>query len=262
MTATREMTRAEALEELKDLATNSQILLEGTPTETWVSLDGWDPDAGVKVNGCVAGVIVRYWGTGRKVGGALPTGANAPQGGSAPDNLDLRNALALVRLCEWLSDNWGVTELYHVGISGDISGGRNDCHGQGRAIDFVGVKGKLDDGSDLLLTVFDDWGLVNTPSTPQGQWPAGTGAAVHFRLDDDGADETARDFFSGLYEFIADEWQDRSDGSIDAGPPTSIGEGSFIMHPDHPTTAPGTPHGREAHQGHIHMQIGKTGTER
>jgi hypothetical protein len=260
MPVAREMTRAEALAELKDLADSSQILLEGTPDERWVSLDGWDPEAGVKVNGCVAGVIVRYWGTGRKVMGALPTGAQAPQGGGAPDNLDPRNALALVRLCEWLNDNWGVTELYHVGISGDAAGRRTDCHGQGRAVDFVGVKGRLDDGSELLLTVYDDWGLVGTPSTPGGQWPAGT-AAVHFRLDDAGSNEIAREFFSDLYDFIAEEWQDRNDEAIDAGPPTSIGEGSFIMHPDHPTSAPGTPHGREMHQGHIHMQIGKTGTE-
>lgn len=66
--------------------------------------------------------------------------------------------------------------------------------------------------------------------------------------------------FRAIYAFIATQWQDHTSGPGDPGPASAIGERSFIMHPDHPATAPGTPNGREAHRGHIHMQIGVTGT--
>jgi hypothetical protein len=38
-------------------------------------------------------------------------------------------------------------------------------------------------------------------------------------------------------------------------------ERSFMMNPDHPTSAPGTKNGREAHGGRIHFQIGPTATQ-
>jgi len=254
----RAMSKADAFAELTDMQANKVILLEGVANEQQVSLDGWDPTTGTAVAGDVNGVVVRYLASGTKTSGQ-------PSGGSAPDRLDPRNALALVRLCGWLAENYGVTELYHLGISGggvDASGNpRVDCHGQGRAIDFVGVKGTNSDGNDFMLTVFDDWGNVSTAVTPGGDWPAGTGSDVSYRLDDPDADPFASGFFRDLYAFIASEWQDRSDGPDPAGSPTSIGERSYIMHPDHPSTAPGTPHGREAHKNHVHMQIGVTGTE-
>ncbi len=53
--------------------------------------------------------------------------------------------------------------------------------------------------------------------------------------------------------------QDLGSGPDDVGG-SSIGEHSFVMNPDHPTSSPGTPHGREAHNNHLHMQIGVTGT--
>jgi hypothetical protein len=88
-----------------------------------------------------------------------------------------------------------------------------------------------------------------------------SGGVAPDRLDDPDADPFARDFFQQVYDFITSEWQDRTDQPDEADGPTSIGERSFIMHPDHPATAPGTPHGREAHRNHVHMQIGVTGTE-
>jgi len=119
-----------------------------------------------------------------------------------------------------------------------------------------------DDGSEFIRTVFDDWGTARTSLTPDGDWPAGTGSAVSYRLDaPDAGDSLARDFFQAMYDFIASEWQDRTKTPDPADTPTVIGEGSFIMHPDHPTSAPGTSHGREAHRNHFHMQIGATGTE-
>lgn len=243
----RSMSKDDAYAELEQLAADKVIQFEAANSPTSVYLDGWDPNAGAPQNGNVAGVVIRYMPSGTKFSGEI-------SGGSAPDRLDPRNALALVRLCQWLSSTYGVVELYHAGIAG---GGvtaegnpRVDCHGQGRAIDFVGVKGISADGSEFVYTVFDDWG-----SFPEG------GSPTAFRLDDASADPNVRQFFLDLYNFIAAEWQDRSAGPDPDDSPTAIGESSFIMHPDHPTSAPGTPHGREAHQNHIHMQIGPTGTE-
>lgn len=111
----------------------------------------------------------------------------------------------------------------------------------------------------LELTVFDDWGTVSTATTPGGDWPASTGREVSYRLDDPDADEWTREFFGSLYEFIASQWQDRTSAPEETDTPSTIGEGSFIMHPDHPDDA-APPHGRSAHRNHIHMQIGVTGT--
>jgi hypothetical protein len=254
----RAMSTDDALLELQQLESDGVILLEGLATAQQVSLDGFDPATQEKQDGNVAGVVVRFLPTGSLSGGT-------PLGGVAPDRLDPRNALALVRLCQFLSDNFGATELFHLGISGggtDANGNpRTDCHGQGRAIDFVGVRGtSRDDGSEFAITVLDDWGTAHTALTPDGDWPPGTGSDVSFRLDDPDADPFARDFFSALYDFIASEWQDRSTDPDPADTPTTIGERSFIMHPDHPATSPGKPNGREAHRNHVHMQIGVTGT--
>lgn len=262
----RAMSKQDAFTELLDLQSSGVILLEGAASEQQVSLDGWDGEQ--PQDGNVAGVVIRYSDTGRRLGQADdPDDPPRVQASSpaAPDRLDPRNALALIRLCQWLKDSYGVTELYHLGISG---GGVNkdgtprvDCHGQGRAVDFVGVKAVADDGSEWFLTVSDDWGDVSTAATPGGNWPDDTGANVSYRLDDEDADPFTRDFFRSLYEFIASEWQDRSQDADGPDIPTAIGESSFIMNPDHPATAPGKANGREAHKSHLHMQIGHTGTE-
>jgi hypothetical protein len=122
------------------------------------------------------------------------------------------------------------------------------------------VKGASKEGTEFVLTVNDNWGTISTALTPGGNWPPGTGSNVSYRLDDPATDPFASRFFRDLYRFIASEWQDRSDRPDPAETETTIGERSFIMHPDHPATAPGTTHGREAHKNHIHMQIGVTGT--
>lgn len=250
----RALTEAEAFAELDRLQAAGLVLhARSTSMAGKVDLDGLIPFSGEKQDGNVAGVVVRYFASGSKTVGA-------PSGPNAPDRLDPRNALALVRLCQWLHDTFGVTELYHAGIDGDGSGQRTDCHGQGRAVDFVGVKGSRD-GTDFFLTVNDDWGTVDTPSTPGGVWqPVGT-SATHFRLDDVEGHDLARDFFRQVYEFIGSQWQDHSSQADGVAEVSAIGTGSFVMNPDHPTSKPGTKNGREAHQGHIHMQIGVTGTQ-
>jgi hypothetical protein len=252
MTAARDMTKDEALAELVALSDEGTILFEGTPTASSVSLDGWDPDAGEKKNGCVAGVVIRY----------TPTGVVSDlrlKGGDAPNNMDPRNALAFVRLCQWLRDNYAAVELWHSGIT-DAS--RTDCHKM-RAVDFCGIKAGETEDDTWTMTVWDDWGSVKTESTPTGTWPDGTGSNVSYRLDDPNCDEFTRDFWRALYEFIASEWQDHTSGPDPDAVPSSIGDHSFIMHPDHPDSnpAPNAKNGREAHRAHIHMQIGKTGAE-
>lgn len=248
----KNVTPDEALGELISLRDQGLILFEaGHPlTSTNVWLDGWNPWSQAKEAGNVVGVVVTYLSTGTLT---VPV---PPRQAAAPDALDARNALALVRLCQWLRDNYGVHTLYHLGISGDSTGARTDCHGQGRAIDFVGVAGRVQD-IDYGLTVLDNW-AVDTPATPGGDWPPGTGSNTHYRLDEPGQDPFTAQFFRDTYDFITGEWQDHSSGPTDVGG-SVIGEGSFVMHPDHPSTSPGTPHGREAHKNHLHMQIGVTG---
>jgi hypothetical protein len=253
----RTLSKDDALDELLGLQSDGLILLEGAASPDQVSLDGWDPSLAQKSNGNVGGVVIRYLSTGTLLQGS-------PSGGSAPDRLDPRNALALIRFCQWLNENYGVTELYHLGIAGGGTTAtgepRVDCHGQGRAVDFCGVRGNQADGGEFALTVWDNWGTVSTTGTPGGDWPEGTGEGVSFRLDDPEADQFTAGFFRDAYQFITSEWQDRSEGPDDPGG-SAIGEHSFVMNPDHPTSAPGTAHGREAHRNHLHMQIGKTGTE-
>jgi hypothetical protein len=252
------MSKDEALAEVQALVDAGTVLLEAPTVPGRINLDGWDPDAGAKLDGCVAGVVVRYWPTATK--GTEQTLSS----GVAPDRLDPRNALALIHLCQWLRDAYGVTELYHAGISGDAPGGRVDCHGQGRAVDLVGVWRPASEAADeMYLTVFDDWGNVAIDGlTPGGDWPPGTGGATSFRLDDPSADPVAAQFFRDLYVFIAGEWQDRTSGFEEEGNPTLPGSDSgFIMHPDHKDSDPSGKHGREAHKNHVHMQIGVTGTE-
>lgn len=253
-TPARQLSTADARAELQALMDAGVILFaDSTQLAGKVDMDGLIPmGGGQKQDGNVAGVVIRYLESGSKHIGT-------PAHPNAPDRLDPRNALALVRFCQWLNQTWGVTELYHLGIDGDGSGARTDCHGQGRAIDFVGVKG-VRDGAEFVLTVLDDWGTVDTPSTPGGTWqPVGTNA-THFRLDDAPSRAFERDFFRSAYDFIASQWQDRSANADGPGEPSAIGTGTFIMNPDHPTSAVGTKHGREAHNNHFHMQIGVTGT--
>jgi hypothetical protein len=245
----RAMSVEQARAELQAAMDAGEILWADSALPGRVDLDGLVPfSGGQKANGMVAGVVIRY-------------NPGTPQGGNAPDRLDPRNALALVRFCRWLSQTWGVTELHHLGIDGSAPSDRNDCHGQGRAVDWSGVAGTKD-GAAYTLSVLKDWGTVSTPSTPGGTWqPTGTNQ-VHFRLDDAPGSEFARDFFRSAYNFIAGQWQDHSANPDGPADPSVIGKGSFIMNPDHPSSnpAPGAKNGREAHANHLHMQIGVTGT--
>ncbi|MEV4328328.1 hypothetical protein AB0J37_39330, partial [Microbispora rosea] len=121
----RAMSKEDAYAELLDLQSGDVIRLEGQGGPDGVSLDGWDGEQ--PQDGNVAGVVVRYLASGTVKFGQ-------PSHPAAPDRLDPRNALALVRLCQWLKDTYNVVELYHLGISGggvDSQGRpRTDRHGQ------------------------------------------------------------------------------------------------------------------------------------
>jgi hypothetical protein len=214
----REMSKETAFAELVGLVDSGIIKFEGQSDANHVNLDGHDPNTGAEQAGNVAGVVIRF-------------GNSA----AAPDFLDPRNALALVRFCQFLSSEFDVTDLLHLGISGDATGVRRDCHGQGRAVDFAGAARRRGDRDDFELSVLNDWGSANTALTPGGDWPPETGGNVGYRLE--GSATFAETFFRRVYEFIANEWQDRSAGPDPESEPTSIGMGSFIMHPDHPTSA-------------------------
>ncbi|MET0454701.1 MAG: hypothetical protein ABW137_22925 [Mycobacterium sp.] len=246
----RTLSKGDAFAELQMLVDEGLIAFEGHSDENHVNLGGLNPVTGAMEAGNVAGVVVRRG-----------------EAAAAPAFLDPRNALALVRLCQYLSNRFGATDLFHVGISGDASGGRVDCHGQGRAVDFTGAARRVGDDTDFHLTVLSDWGSV-TPSTPSTtsapstqstqsaqstqstQCTQSTQNTTGYRLD--GAGTLAEAFFRGVYQFAAGQWQDRSQDPDGQDVPTSIGDGGFILTPDHPTTAP---------TNHLHLQIGKSGTE-
>jgi hypothetical protein len=130
----------------------------------------------------------------------------------------------------------------------------------------VGVVGSRE-GTPFHLTVFNDWKNKSVPnlddrSKPRWpDWPPVT-RRLEYRLATlPGADPLARDFFADLYAWVAGEYQDRTEGPGQVELPSTIGEGSRIMTPDHPESKPGTKNGREAHHTHMHWQVGPTGAQ-
>lgn len=240
----RAMSKDHAFAELERLASEDLIRFDGPGSPALVGFAGFDPHSGRHQPGGLAGVIIRR--------------GNTPV---TPKHLDPRNALALVRFCRFLAANFGVTELSALEMDG---GGRYpdgtprvDCHGQGRAMDFAGVTMPVGDVS-RRITVASHWGTVETAVTPGGSWPGGT--QMRYRLDEPDAsplgdpdgDLFVADFFRSVYDFAASEWQDCSDSPDPACAISTIGDPSFIRHPDHPDTRS---------VDHIHCQIGKSGTE-
>jgi hypothetical protein len=149
--------------------------------------------------------------------------------------MDMRMAVLAVRLAQYLrSSRWEVTTIFWGGMG--VGRAANDRHGKGFALDFHGALtgyGKLD--------VAQDWGNQKI-TLPNGktakQWPSGT--APYFRLD---VDTNAGGFFYDVYHFLTGE-------AADAAKPSSIGDNSYILHPDHPDSGL-----RPSHQDHIHCEI-------
>jgi hypothetical protein len=210
--------------------------------------------------------------------GVIPQDNNGVAGNASAGDLlqlDVRNGVGLWRLAQLLQNNYRASSIYHSGISG---GGvsrdgspRIDCHGQGRAIDFDGAAGNTG-----TVTVQNDWGSMQVwdlsdPETdltlkrrlPKGQnWPPGD-RTLMYRLDPlpPGGRDLARRVFQDVYNFAVAQYNDKTGTATQTDPPSVIGGGGRVMNADHHDSDPGGPSGREAHTGHMHMQIGQTGTE-
>jgi hypothetical protein len=242
-TPARALTVDQAGQVLQALHDQGALQLAAPPRPGWVSL----------AEARLHGVELRFWNGHETQASALR-------------NLDPRNAVALARLAAWASSSYGVHTIAHIGVNGDDTGARTDCHGQGRAVDLAGVAGTVD-GADFSLDVLADWGSRSVPderdtSAPRlPQWPPGN-RVLSYRLEGNpDASALATDLFLALYDFVAAQWQDRTDQPTGAAPTSRIGERSFVMHPDHPASNPGGRSGREAHANHLHLQIGKTGPQ-
>lgn len=189
-------------------------------------------------------------------------------------NIDVRNAVALARLVRDLKRRFNISEFLHAGIGAGKDPNKPDCHSEGRAVDFVGVRMPSPAGGTDLLYINEHWGTQTTPDiadlgkTPEdatrkprtAAWPSTSFKSLEFRLDSrTGPGFTpilrlAKSFWRGMWDMVVLEYRGNSGTQ-------NIGEDGFIMHPDHPTSAVGQDSGREAHFGHLHFQIGDTGNE-
>jgi hypothetical protein len=118
-----------------------------------------------------------------------------------------------------------------------------DRHGKGFALDFHGAvtrRGKY--------MVRQDWRSrpITLPSgkpAPHNKWPVNV--QPYFRLDVDDP-SGAGAFFYDVYHFLTGEAAD----DFNPAKPTSIGDHSYILHPDHPD-----PNVRDSHFDDIHTEI-------
>jgi hypothetical protein len=184
-------------------------------------------------------------------------------------NMEWRNVVLVTRLTKYLKDKWGATHLYHIGM-GAGGGASNDCHNQGRAIDFAGGMGTVPADYPVAelrnqqwdLNVYHDWGRASDP---------GPGT---YRLQQTPADLIAHAaffFFQDIWTFLQAHVQEKSSGRCPYDPSTgaptgddpngdqrAVGTfgGGFICHPDYVNN--GSQDLRTAHANHYHFQVGKT----
>jgi|GEM_PF-5352833 len=296
----RELSRAQARDALLCLHREGEITLKPEPTFKHTDAESCDSACTVKhpmineqisVKPLMAGsVVFRYLLT-------LSNDRTKTKSGIVSLHfLDPRYTVAVYRLVAMLKDKYQVKTLYHIGMSGDEGLSRIDCHGQGRALDFGGVGTETED-----LYVFNDWGSMpvydltdsetepakrrrakgfqfstkdDPPkhlAMPSSVWPTAD-MELPYRLEavPPGGNPNAGPIFQDVYTFATQQFSDTS--SQPSQPRSSkIGQkGTFIMNPDHFTSDPGDDplnpgkkhsSGREAHRNHMHIQIGKTGTE-
>ena len=168
----------------------------------------------------IEGVDFRYRGT--------PTGPDSPRDLSVTPAM----LVLLVRLARFLRSR-NITRARHAGIFPGDPSRPADTHNHGGAIDlseFVGSDG-------AVLSIAKDWGMK--PSAGPGKY--------RLRAGDPGFA-----FFRDLYRFLSLEATDKGAGK-ETVPGTALGGPSYILTPDTPHAAQA-----EAHQGHIHAQVGPT----
>ena len=265
-TPARDLTKAQALAIVAAIHTQGSITLKPGPViDPSGTITSPTPTTAVDIGSTIGAVTFKSVDFGDK---RFP--ANHPRFPYNPIaspllGLDVRHLVGIIRLATHLNATFGVTEIHHSGISG-ARDPRGDCHRQGRACDFVGAVGTFN-GTPFHLTILNDWSSKSVPNLAHPanrrlpDWPTGTRTLEYRLASDPAADAFARDFFLDLYGFVASEFQDRTQAPGQTTQASVIGAASSIMNPDHPTSAPGTKNGREAHGGHIHFQIGPTGTQ-
>jgi Hemopexin len=159
------------------------------------------------------------------------------------NNVDQRMLVALYRLTRWVNASKpDITVIRHLGI-GAGNGPANDCHNQGRALDFSAIEGTLE-GVAFVRQIKRDWGdKVVLP-----------GIAV--RLDAV-ADPLGNGLFRTVYRFGTFEGESNGIGVANKWPPKNVEDGKgFVIHPDY---VDGVGESLRAHhQDHIHLQIGAT----
>jgi Hemopexin len=159
------------------------------------------------------------------------------------NNVDQRMLVALYRLTRWVNASKpDITVIRHLGI-GAGNGPANDCHNQGRALDFSAIEGTLE-GVAFVRQVKRDWGdKVVLP-----------GVAV--RLDAV-ADPLGNGLFRTVYRFGTFEGESNGIGVANKWPPKNVEDGKgYVIHPDYVDGAGESL--RAHHQDHIHLQVGAT----
>lgn len=162
------------------------------------------------------------------------------------DHVDPRFAVFLARLAAMLRSQFKVNRIHHLGIYPGKSETPDDVHNHGRAIDLLSFDTLAPLPLNGNLSIKEDWGTKPAPYAEKA-------AVTRFRLK---PNDRGYKLFSALYSFLASQISDRSQTPAQGGPPTRIGDHSFILSPDHPD-----PDFRPSHSGlnsHIHAQIGPT----